>query len=93
LALAVRNQPLDVLEYPAWTVWLHVASVTLTWSALVWSWVAAGRSDRVAVATDAEALAPRARASPPRSDAVRSGNRTATKPFGQLERVRRGAIP
>lgn len=31
-----------VLNYPAWTVWLHVASVTLTWNALVWSWLAVG---------------------------------------------------
>jgi cytochrome c oxidase assembly protein subunit 15 len=38
-----------VLAYPAWTVWLHVASVTLTWNALVWSWLAAGRSERVVV--------------------------------------------
>ncbi len=37
-----------VLDYPAWTVWLHVASVCLTWNALVWSLLAAGRSERVA---------------------------------------------
>jgi cytochrome c oxidase assembly protein subunit 15 len=37
-----------VLDYPAWTVWLHVASVCLTWNALIWSSLAAGRSERVA---------------------------------------------
>jgi len=36
-----------VLDYPAWTVWLHVSSVCLTWNALVWSFLAAGRSQRV----------------------------------------------
>lgn len=35
-----------VLDYPAWTVWLHVAFVTLTWNALVWAWLAAGRPER-----------------------------------------------
>jgi cytochrome c oxidase assembly protein subunit 15 len=33
-----------VLDYPAWTVWLHVASVCLTWNALIWSSLAAGRT-------------------------------------------------
>jgi cytochrome c oxidase assembly protein subunit 15 len=36
-----------VLDYPAWTVWLHVSSVCLTWNALLWSFLAAGRSERV----------------------------------------------
>jgi heme a synthase len=36
-----------VLDYPAWTVWLHVASVTLTWNALLWAYLAAGRPERV----------------------------------------------
>jgi cytochrome c oxidase assembly protein subunit 15 len=35
-----------VLDYPAWTVWLHVASVTLTWNALLWAFLAAGRPER-----------------------------------------------
>jgi cytochrome c oxidase assembly protein subunit 15 len=39
-----------VLDYPAWTVWLHVASVTLTWNALLWAWLAAGRPERVPTA-------------------------------------------
>ena len=34
-----------VLDYPAWTVWLHVASVCLTWNALIWSY-AGGRAQR-----------------------------------------------
>jgi heme a synthase len=46
-----------VLAYPAWTVWLHVASVTLTWNALVWSWLAAGRAER-AIAGDTAATVP-----------------------------------
>ena len=37
-----------VLDYPAWTVWLHVASVTLTWNALLWAFLAAGRPERAA---------------------------------------------
>ncbi|HEU4974336.1 MAG TPA: COX15/CtaA family protein [Baekduia sp.] len=32
-----------ILDYPSWTVWLHVASVTLLWLTLVWSALAAGR--------------------------------------------------
>jgi cytochrome c oxidase assembly protein subunit 15 len=44
-----------VLDYPAWTVWLHVASVCLTWNALIWSFLAAGRTERV---TTAEPLQP-----------------------------------
>jgi cytochrome c oxidase assembly protein subunit 15 len=42
-----------VLDYPAWTVWLHVAAVTLTWNALLWAWLAAGRA---ATAPTAEPL-------------------------------------
>jgi cytochrome c oxidase assembly protein subunit 15 len=41
-----------VLDYPAWTVWLHVAAVTLTWNALMWSWLAAGRGERAPAATE-----------------------------------------
>jgi heme a synthase len=37
-----------VLDYPAWTVWLHVAAVTLTWNALIWAYLAAGRPAREA---------------------------------------------
>src|SRR4051794_1191393 len=46
-----------VLDYPAWTVWLHVAAVSLTWNALVWSWLAAGRPERVR-ASEPDPLAP-----------------------------------
>jgi cytochrome c oxidase assembly protein subunit 15 len=50
-----------VLDYPAWTVWLHVAAVTLTWNALLWSWLAAGRAQRVPAAPEpAEPLPHRA---------------------------------
>jgi cytochrome c oxidase assembly protein subunit 15 len=42
-----------VLDYPAWTVWLHVAAVTLTWNTLLWAWLAAGRT---ATAPTAEPL-------------------------------------
>jgi cytochrome c oxidase assembly protein subunit 15 len=52
---AIGTLQYHVLDYPAWTVWLHVASVTLTWNALVWSWLAAGRAERVPVATDPDA--------------------------------------
>jgi heme a synthase len=47
-----------VLDYPAWTVWLHVASVCLTWNALVWSYLAAGRSERAVVVRDGEPAPP-----------------------------------
>ena len=40
-----------VLDYPAWTVWLHVAAVCLTWNALVWSYLAAGHSAPVTAET------------------------------------------
>jgi heme a synthase len=56
-----------VLDYPAWTVWLHVAAVTLTWNALLWSWLAAGRGERVAVPDPDDALAAR---TPPREPAA-----------------------
>ncbi|MCW2994115.1 MAG: hypothetical protein JWQ18_1610, partial [Conexibacter sp.] len=48
-----------VLDYPAWTVWLHVSSVCLTWNALVWSFLAAGRSQRVATAEPLQPPLPR----------------------------------
>jgi heme a synthase len=47
-----------VLAYPAWTVWLHVSSVALTWNALLWAWLAAGRPERVAQPTAAPPAAP-----------------------------------
>jgi cytochrome c oxidase assembly protein subunit 15 len=50
---AIGTLQYHILDYPAWTVWLHVSSVTLTWNALVWSFFAAGRSERIA-ATDSE---------------------------------------
>src|SRR4051794_12174847 len=56
-----------VLDYPAWTVWLHVASVTLTFNAVVWSWLAAGRGAAVAVADPGDAPAAPA---PPREPAA-----------------------
>ena len=40
---AIGTLQYHVLDYPAWTVWLHVSAVTLTWNALVWSYLAAGR--------------------------------------------------
>jgi heme a synthase len=40
---AIGTLQYHILNYPAWTVWLHVAAVTLTWNALVWAWLAAGR--------------------------------------------------
>ena len=45
-----------VLDYPAWTVWLHVASVCLTWNALIWSFLAAGRSERVTAEAEPPSL-------------------------------------
>jgi cytochrome c oxidase assembly protein subunit 15 len=56
-----------VLDYPAWTVWLHVASVTLTWNALLWAWLAAGRGEPVAVPDPDDALAAH---TPPREPAA-----------------------
>jgi cytochrome c oxidase assembly protein subunit 15 len=56
-----------VLDYPAWTVWLHVASVTLTWNALLWAYLAAGRPERVAAA---DAPAPRGAPDAPREPAA-----------------------
>jgi heme a synthase len=53
-----------VLAYPAWTVWLHVSSVALTWNALLWAWLAAGRPERV---TQPAAAPP---AAPPREPAA-----------------------
>jgi cytochrome c oxidase assembly protein subunit 15 len=43
---AIGTLQYHILNYPAWTVWCHVASVTLTWNALVWAWLAAGRTER-----------------------------------------------
>jgi cytochrome c oxidase assembly protein subunit 15 len=49
---AIGTLQYHILDYPAWTVWLHVASVCLTWNALIWSYLAAGRSEPVAAATE-----------------------------------------
>jgi cytochrome c oxidase assembly protein subunit 15 len=54
---AIGTLQYHILNYPAWTVWLHVASVTLTWNALVWSWLAAGRTEP-ALATDRDPADP-----------------------------------
>lgn len=51
-----------VLDYPEWTVWLHVASVCLTWNALMWSYLAAGRGERVAAEAQPPPALPRERA-------------------------------
>jgi cytochrome c oxidase assembly protein subunit 15 len=53
---AIGTLQYHILDYPAWTVWLHVASVTLTWNALVWSWLAAGRGERIPVPHPDEGL-------------------------------------
>jgi cytochrome c oxidase assembly protein subunit 15 len=54
---AIGTLQYHILAYPAWTVWLHVSSVSLTWNALLWSWLAAGRAER---ATEPVAAAARA---------------------------------
>jgi cytochrome c oxidase assembly protein subunit 15 len=46
---AIGTLQYHILNYPAWTVWLHVASVTLTWNALLWAYLAAGRGERATV--------------------------------------------
>ncbi|HEY6760510.1 MAG TPA: COX15/CtaA family protein [Baekduia sp.] len=56
---AIGTLQYHILAYPAWTVWLHVASVTLTWNALMWSWLAAGRAERVPTADTLQPTAPR----------------------------------
>jgi cytochrome c oxidase assembly protein subunit 15 len=58
---AIGTLQYHVLAYPAWTVWLHVASVCVLWLTLVWSFLAAGRSERAAVPA-----APEPPATPPR---------------------------
>ena len=45
---AIGTLQYHILDYPAWTVWLHVSAVALTWNALLWSWLAAGRPERAA---------------------------------------------
>jgi cytochrome c oxidase assembly protein subunit 15 len=52
---AIGTLQYHILAYPAWTVWLHVSSVALTWNALLWSWLAAGRPV-TATAPEADAL-------------------------------------
>jgi cytochrome c oxidase assembly protein subunit 15 len=56
---AIGTLQYHILNYPSWTVWLHVSSVCLTWNALLWSFLAAGRSERVAVEVDPLPLPPR----------------------------------
>ena len=51
---AIGTLQYHILNYPAWTVWLHVAAVTLTWNALVWSWLAAGRAALAPAPADPE---------------------------------------
>jgi cytochrome c oxidase assembly protein subunit 15 len=51
---AIGTLQYHILNYPAWTVWLHVAAVTLTWNALVWSWLAAGRTSPAPAPADPE---------------------------------------
>jgi cytochrome c oxidase assembly protein subunit 15 len=41
---AIGTLQYHILAYPAWTVWLHVSAVALTWNACLWSWLAAGRA-------------------------------------------------
>jgi cytochrome c oxidase assembly protein subunit 15 len=45
---AIGTLQYHILNYPSWTVWLHVSSVCLTWNALIWSYLAAGRSEHIA---------------------------------------------
>jgi cytochrome c oxidase assembly protein subunit 15 len=40
---AIGTLQYHVLDYPAWTVWLHVCAVSVLWLTLVWSALAAGR--------------------------------------------------
>jgi cytochrome c oxidase assembly protein subunit 15 len=51
---AIGTLQYHILNYPAWTVWLHVAAVTLTWNALVWSWLAAGHTETSLAPADPE---------------------------------------
>lgn len=55
---AIGTLQYHILAYPAWTVWLHVSAVSLTWNALLWSWLAAGRPERAAEPTPAAAAPP-----------------------------------
>jgi cytochrome c oxidase assembly protein subunit 15 len=63
---AIGTLQYHILAYPAWTVWLHVSAVALTWNALLWSWLAAGRPERAA-----EPVAAPARATEPEPAGVR----------------------
>jgi cytochrome c oxidase assembly protein subunit 15 len=56
---AIGTLQYHILNYPSWTVWLHVSSVCLTWNALLWSFLAVGRSERVAAEADPLPLPPR----------------------------------
>jgi cytochrome c oxidase assembly protein subunit 15 len=59
---AIGTLQYHVLDYPAWTVWLHVTSVCLLWLALVWSFLAVGRGVRAPVPAGTEPPARDARA-------------------------------
>ncbi|MDX6685924.1 MAG: heme a synthase [Baekduia sp.] len=51
---AIGTLQYHILAYPAWTVWLHVASVCLLWLTLVWSYLAVGRPVRAALPAASE---------------------------------------
>jgi cytochrome c oxidase assembly protein subunit 15 len=44
---AIGTLQYHILDYPAWTVWLHVGAVSLLWLMLVWALLAVGRVARV----------------------------------------------
>ncbi|QEC46220.1 hypothetical protein FSW04_00625 [Baekduia soli] len=55
---AIGTLQYHILNYPAWTVWLHVAAVSVLWLTLVWSLLAAGRGARVAARAPEQAPEP-----------------------------------
>jgi cytochrome c oxidase assembly protein subunit 15 len=59
VAGAIGTLQYHVLDYPAWTVWLHVGAVSLLWVTLVWALLAAGRGARATVRTPDEPAEPR----------------------------------
>jgi cytochrome c oxidase assembly protein subunit 15 len=64
---AIGTLQYHVLDYPSWTVWLHVSAVSLLWLALVWSGLAAGRAvsaARPATAAEPPSVAPVAEPAP-----------------------------
>jgi cytochrome c oxidase assembly protein subunit 15 len=56
---AIGTLQYHILAYPAWTVWLHVSAVSLTWNALLWSWLTAGRAERAIESAPPAAAPPR----------------------------------